>query len=69
MELKDFEGHPYSFLSSVCDKTTFHAVAMVRADGGTPSSGKCLAKFNSVWVSWAGYPVMLARDRGLHNYG
>ena len=67
--MKDYEGQIFSFLSIVCDGTTFHVVALVRADGGTPSSSKCLAKFTSAWVSWAGYPVILACDRGLHNYG
>ena len=34
-----------------------------------PLSRKCLAKFANRWVSWAGWPVCLTSDRGLHNRG
>ena len=67
--MKGYDSQRYYVLIIVCDGTTLHVVTMVRADGGTPSSGKCLAKCHSAWVNWAGYPVMQACDRGLHNYG
>ena len=52
-----------------CDATTFHIVAVGRTDGGVPSSANAWPSFIRSWVSWAGYPVILACDRGLHNYG
>ena len=69
LEVKDWVGDRYTFLSIVSNGTTFHAVGMVRPGGGSPKSSKCLAKFHVVWVGWAGYPTALCCDRGLHNYG
>ena len=40
---------------------------MVRPGGGTPSSRKCAAKFAASWVAWAGWPVCVTCDRGVHN--
>ena len=68
-EAKDATGERFSFLSIVCNGTLFHVVVMVRPGGGTPSSRKCAAKFAASWVAWAGWPVCVTCDRGLHNRG
>ena len=39
------------------------------AGKGTPSSQKCLSKFVTHWVSWAGWPKVVTTDRGIHNKG
>ena len=67
LEAKDVTGERFSFLSIVCNGTLFHVVVMVRPGGGTPSSRKCAAKFAASWVAWAGWPVCVTCDRGLHN--
>ena len=68
-EVKDEAGERFSFLSIVCNGTLFHVVVMVRPGGGTPSSRKCAAKFAASWVTWAGWPVCVTCDRGVHNRG
>ena len=45
LEIYDFQGNRFSFLSVVDCGTTFHQVYLVRDGGGTPSSAKCLRKF------------------------
>ena len=42
---------------------------MVAHEGGQPKSRKCLEKFMTHWVAWAGWPKVLTSDRGLHNRG
>ena len=69
LEAKDYDKERYSFLSVVCDGTVFHQLGLVVVGGGQPSSRKCLTKFMTIWVRWAGFPVVLACDRGLHNRG
>ena len=39
-ESKDDNGERYSWLSIVCDGTTFHIVCLVRVGGGQPRSTK-----------------------------
>ena len=51
LEQKDYGGNRFSFLSIVCNGTTYHSVGMVREGGSQPSSRKCLNKFLSVWVT------------------
>ena len=65
----DMEDTVYGWLSIVCNGTTFHVIILVMVGHGTPLSSKCLAKFESSWVRWAGYPKILSSDRGLHNRG
>ena len=65
----DMEDTVYGWLSIVCNGTTFHVICLVMIGHGTPLSSKCLAKFESSWVRWAGYPKLLSSDRGLHNRG
>ena len=36
---------------------------------GTPQSAICLAKFESQWAQWTGFPKVVTTDRGLHNRG
>ena len=48
LEVKDWVGERYTFLSIVCNGTRFHAVAMVRFGGRSPKSYKCIAKFHVV---------------------
>ena len=67
-ETHDDKGDRHSWLSIVCSGTCFHQVIHV-AEGGQPSSGKCLAKFTRFWASWAGFPRVVCTDRGLHNRG
>ena len=69
LEAQDAAGERFSFLSIVCNGTLFHVVTMVRPGGGTPSSRKRAAKFAASWVAWAGWPVCVTCDRGVHNRG
>ena len=68
-EAKDATGERFSFLSIVCTGTLFHVVVMVRPGGGTPSSRKCASQFAASLVAWAGWPVCVTCDRGVHNRG
>ena len=68
-EVGDMNNVRYSILSIVDTSTSFHQAAVVSVGGGQPSSSKCWQKFQSVWARWAGYPVMVTTDRGLHNRG
>ena len=66
---KDEEGKTFGFLSIVCAGTTFHQCVMVIENKGNPPISKCLAKFQSSWTCWAGWPQFVITDRGLHNRG
>ena len=44
LETKDFVGDRFSFLSMVCNGTTFHIVCLVAVGGSQASSEKCLKK-------------------------
>ena len=57
-EAKDAAGERSSFLSIVCNGTLFHVVAMVRPGGGNP-----------IVAYWAGWPVRVTCDPGVHNRG
>lgn len=67
--IHDYDGNAYQFLSVVDCGTTFHQAYFVMAEKGTPSSQKCLSKFVTHWVSWAGWPKIITTDRGTHNKG
>jgi len=69
LEVRDADGVRYSVMSVLCQGTLYHAAAIVRDGGGTPSSQKCLNKLNSIWIQWAGWPRAVVTDRGLHNRG
>ena len=69
LENKDNAGERYSWLNILCAGTVFQQVALVRVGGGQPSSAKCLAKYQTYWQSWAGWPNLATTDRGLHNRG
>ena len=66
---RDMEGSTYGWLSIICNGTAFHLASLVMIGHGQLLSSKCFAKFESVWCRWAGYPKLLASDRGLHNRG
>ena len=68
-EIADVQGTRYSVLSIVDTGTSFHQAAVVSVGGGQPSSLTCWKKFQRVWSQWAGFPVMVTTDRGLHNRG
>ena len=68
-EVHDTVMKPFLMLSIVCDGTCFQICVFVAEGTGVPSSAKCLRKFMSKWVSWAGWPRVVATDRGLHNRG
>ena len=40
-----------------------------RPGGGTPSPRECAAKLAASWVAWAGWPVCVTCDPGVHNWG
>ena len=42
---------------------------MVAQGTGQPQSAKCLSKFITYWVTWAGWPSVLTTDRGTANRG
>ena len=69
LEVKDANADRCSFLNVLCAGTTFQRCVLVAHGGGQPSSKKCLSKFMTHWVSWAGWPKVLTSDRGLHNWG
>ena len=66
---QDMDGVTFGYLSIVDNGTTFHVIALVCEGHGTPKSAKCYRKFQTYWVSWAGYPQIVTTDRGLHNRG
>ena len=65
----DMEGVAHQFLSIVDCGTTFHMCTYVRTGAGSPSSARCIQKFMTHWVSWAGWPRIVTTDRGTHNRG
>ncbi len=68
-EIGATNGARFSILSIVDTGTSFHQAAVVSVGGGQPSSHTCWKKFQKVWAQWAGFPVMITTDRGLHNRG
>jgi hypothetical protein len=69
LEAKDSEGNPYLLLNIICLGTSFQQCVPIRPGVGQPTSSECLDAFLNRWVSWAGWPVGLKCDRGLHNRG
>ena len=69
LETYDARGERYSWLNIIDHGTCFQACVLVRVGGGQPTSSKCLQKFMSHCVSWAGWPRIVTTDRGLHNRG
>jgi len=65
----DMAGTTFGWLSIVCNGTTFHVITLVCEGAGTPKSAKYFKKFESHWVRWAGFPLVVSTDRGLHNRG
>ena len=56
-------------MNMACLGTCFQLVEIVRVGDGLPSSARCLEAIQRRWTSWAGLPVVLRCDRGLHNRG
>ena len=53
----------------VCIGTCFQQAEVVKVGAGQASSRSCLDAFMKRWFSWAGHPVAIMYDRGLHNRG
>ena len=69
LELTDTMGQKYQVLNMVCMGTTFQLAEVVKVGAGQPSSHACLSALQKRWFAWAGHPVNLFCDRGLHNRG
>ena len=54
-------------MNMVCLGTCFQLVEIARVGDCLPSSARCLEAIQRRWTSWAGLPVVLRCDRGLHN--
>ncbi len=67
-ESKDSQGDRFTMFSIKCVGARFH-ISVPVGTGGNVSSKTCLDAFIQHWVSWAGWPEVLVRDRGLHNLG
>ena len=68
-ECLDAQGTKHQIMNMVCLGTCFQLVEIVRVGDGLPSSARCLEAIQRRWTSWAGLPVVLRCDRGLHNRG
>jgi len=70
-EVKDAAGAFYDILNAVDFGTTYDQAWIVRHGDthGVPSSKSCLQAFDKGWVRWAGWPKLIACDRGTHNRG
>ena len=53
----------------VCIGTCFQQAEVVKVGAGQASSRSCLDALIKRWFSWAGHPVAIMCDRGLHNRG
>ena len=67
LELTDVTGQKYQVLNMVCIGTCFQQAEVVKVGAGQPSSRSCLDVLMKRWFSWAGHPVAIMCDRGLHN--
>ena len=69
LELTDTIGQKYQVLNMICLGTCFQMAEVVKVGPGQASSKTCLDALMRRWISWAGNPVALVCDRGLHNRG
>ena len=69
LELTDVTGQKYQVLNMVCIGTCFQQAEVVKVGAGQASSRSCLDALMKRWFSWAGHPVAIMCDRGLHNRG
>ena len=69
LELTDVTGQKYQILNMVCVGTCFQQAEIVKVGAGQASSRSCLDALMKRWFSWAGHPVAIQCDRGLHNRG
>ena len=69
LELTDVTGQKYQVLNMVCIGTCFQQAEVVKVGAGQASSRSCLDALIKRWFSWAGHPVAIMCDRGLHNRG
>jgi len=67
LELTDVTGQKYQVLNMVCIGTCFQQAEVVKVGAGQASSRSCLDALIKRWFSWAGHPVAIMCDRGLHN--
>ena len=66
LEVVDIDGTKFQVLNMVCVGTTFQLAHVVRQGPGQCSSSACLKALQDRWFSWAGHPVQIICDRGLH---
>eukprot|EP00438_Fugacium_kawagutii_P009145 Skav206186 [mRNA] locus=scaffold1844:100592:105303:- [translate_table: standard] len=69
LEVLDSKGEKYQVLNMVDIGTTFQLSEIIKVGAGQPSSKACLDALIKRWFSWAGLPVQVLCDRGLHNRG
>jgi hypothetical protein len=67
--LKITDTSKYQVLNMVCLGTCFQQAEVVKIGAGQASSCDCMNSFFRRWVVWAGVPVSIVWDRGLHNRG
>ena len=68
-EVIDIDGAKFQVLNMVCVGATFQLAHVVRQGPGQCSSSTCSKASQDRWFSWAGHPVQIICDRGLHNRG
>ena len=68
-EVIDIDGAKLQVLNMVCVGTTFQLAHVVRQGLGQCSSSTWLKALLDRCFSWAGHPVQIICDRGLHNRG
>ena len=71
IDIKDAAGKHFDILNAIDYGTTFQQAWIVRESDihGSPSSSSCLKAFVHGWTRWAGWPKLVACDRGTHNRG
>ena len=65
-ELLDADGSKFQVSNMICLGTCFQLCETVRQGSGTPSRAKYLHALKRRWMTWAGHPVTVRCDRGLH---
>eukprot|EP00435_Cladocopium_sp_Y103_P068333 s119_g31.t1 len=68
-EVRDSIGNKFQVLNMVDVGTSFQLTEVIKVGAGQASSKDCLTALEKRWVSWAGHPMNLVCDRGLHNRG
>lgn len=69
LAVSDINGKKNCVMNMVCVGTTFQLCHVMREGKGQCSSAQALNVLKTRWFSWAGHPLKLVCDSGLHNRG